>query len=399
MKFISFTFYKGYLYFIGFWISEIIRAVDDHILNKKIENDKELKQKDLFDLICLNISDIVAIFLVMYTYFNTSSKKEEKTQIKKISFKRELIYNDISLNINKTHLILISSLIDFIARCVFFIYSFSMKNKDDKVSSYKLRIDWLVSLDISFRAIFSRIILKTKLYNHHLVSIFICLFGFLCLIILNISIEINPFNSDYWIYVLFIFPKYILFPLSDVFNEIILRVNFIQPHTLMFLRGICEFPLMVILFFILLILNKEYIDIIIKGNTRNIIFQILLRLIFILLSSFRTFCLMKVLYLYNSQHISFLIIVFSFTNFINGLIKKDIDVYYYIVQFSSFIIIFFGTLIYNEIIIINACGLNDYTKESLLLREKIDKDQSLPCIEGINYIPKNADENNKNSYS
>ena len=212
-------------------------------------------------------------------------------------------------------------------------------------------------------------------FPNHLVSIFICLFGFLCLIILNISIEINPFNSDYWIYVLFIFPKYILFPLSDVFNEIILRVNFIQPHTLMFLRGICEFPLMVILFFILLILNKEYIDIIIKGNTRNIIFQILLRLIFILLSSFRTFCLMKVLYLYNSQHISFLIIVFSFTNFINGLIKKDIDVYYYIVQFSSFIIIFFGTLIYNEIIIINACGLNDYTKESLLLREKIDKDQ------------------------
>ena len=167
----------------------------------------------------------------------------------------------------------------------------------------------------------------------------------------------------------------------------------------MFLRGICEFPLMVILFFILLILNKEYIDIIIKGNTRNIIFQILLRLIFILLSSFRTFCLMKVLYLYNSQHISFLIIVFSFTNFINGLIKKDIDVYYYIVQFSSFIIIFFGTLIYNEIIIINACGLNDYTKESLLLREKIDKDQSLPCIDGNNYIPENADENNKNSYS
>ena len=401
MSLLSFKFYKSYLYFIGFWTSEIIRAFDEYILNKKFENNKKQKHKDLYDLICLNISDILAIILVIYTYINISSKKEETTKNEsQFMLKQKLIYHDLSLKLNKTYLILIASIIDFIARCVFFIYSISMRvknNENDDNDSFKLKIDWLVSLDISFRAIFSRIIIRTKLYKHHLFSIFICLLGFLILIILNTYYEINPFNQDYWIYVLFIFPKYILFPLSDVFNEIILRVNFIQPQSLMFIRGICEFPLIIILFLILFSLNKDHIDIFIENDKNKLIFQFVLRFIFILLSSFRTFCLMKVLYLYNSQHISFLVISFSFSNFIKILIKKDIDLSFSIIQFFSLIIILFGTLIYNEIIIINAFKLNEYTKEGLLLKEQIDKHQSLSdLVENIE-ITETNDDNYKNT--
>ena len=53
---------------------------------------------------------------------------------------------------------------------------------------------------------------------------------------------------------------------------------------------------------------------------------------------------------------------------------------YNIIQLISLIIIFFGTLLYNEIIIISAYGLNEYTKKGLLIKEKLDLEQSNSLI-------------------
>ena len=206
-------------------------------------------------------------------------------------------------------------------------------------------------------------------------------------------------------YLLFIFPKYILFPLSDVINEIILSVNFLQPQNLMFLRGLLELILISILCLILQFIKPIKYNFFISDNNNDSIIQIILRFFYIILSSFRTFCLMKVLYLYNSQHISFLVIVFPFSNFIRGLLtKKDNSnlsnsfiVVYNIIQIISLIIIFFGTLVYNEIIIINSYGLNEYTKRGLLLKEKIDRAQS--DFDLIDIEEEDEDnENNKNVF-
>ena len=378
MGIISCSFYKSYFFFLGFWISELIRSLDNYFL-KKIEKEKEQKQKDMFDLICLNLSDILAIFLVIYTFI-TSKEHKIKYELKNFSNsnKTKLIYQDLSYpKFNKLYLLLISSILDFIARSVFFTFSFSM-NKEPLINNQQ--IDWLVSLDISFRAIFSRLILKTKLYNHHFISIIICLIGFSFMTISDLFyvIEINWKNLYY---LLFIFPKYILFPLSDVFNEIIFTVNYIQPQTLMFLRGLCQFIILDILCLILFITKSLSFNIFISNDKLKLFKQIILRLFYTLFSCFRTFCLNKVLYLYNNQHISFLVIVFTFNNFIIGLITNESKSIgfnislYNTIQIVSLIIIFFGTLVYNEIIIINICGMNEYTKKGLLFKEKIDIEQ------------------------
>ena len=102
MDLFSCSFYKGYYYFIGFWISELIRALDEYYLNKK-ESKKEQKQKDLFDLICLNLSDLLAVFLVLYTYISSTRYSGKSNKNKKTTKKSKLIYNDISAKRNKLY--------------------------------------------------------------------------------------------------------------------------------------------------------------------------------------------------------------------------------------------------------------------------------------------------------
>lgn len=380
MGLFSFTFYKGYFYFIGFWIADSIRSLVERNLEKKEEKpDDEQNKKDIiiniFKLICLNFSDLLAGFLVLYTYIKSFKKKNKTIEREsKLILKRRLIYRDLSIKTNSKYLIILSSLLDLIARSVFLIFFISNIKNAKKLDNQQ--IDWLISLDISSRAIFSRIILKTKLQKHHFVSIYICLIGFILMSTSDIYYLIKQhFN---FLYIFFIFPKFILFPFADVINEILLTSHFLLPQILMFVRGVYEFIILFIFcVFYLLFSEISYLSFFSKFFS-----EIGYGIIFILVCFFRTFCLMKVLYLYNSQHVSFLIIIFPFINFISGLfdgkVKNSLN--YNIMQLISLIIIFFGTLLYNEIIIINACGLNENTKKGLLIKEKLDLEQSNSLI-------------------
>ena len=207
---------------------------------------------------------------------------------------------------------------------------------------------------------------------------------------------ISVFGKDFnYIYYLIIFPKYILFPIADAINEIILNNHFFFPQHLMFIRGVFEFFILFILCSILRIIGIIDFRIFIKENPK-ILYQILLRLSYIIISFFRTFFLMKVIYLYDSQHVSFLIITFTFTNFIKGNIfdgdntqrnDKNYKIYF-ILGIISLLIIFLGVLIYNEILIINVCGLNEYTKKGF--EEKIEND--FASINRYSIMSENNDE-------
>lgn len=108
---------------------------------------------------------------------------------------------------------------------------------------------------------------------------------------------ISVFGKDFnYIYYLIIFPKYILFPIADAINEIILNYHFFFPQHLMFIRGVFEFFILFILCSILRIIGIIDFRIFIKENPK-ILYQILLRLSYIIISFFRTFFLMKVIYL------------------------------------------------------------------------------------------------------
>ena len=97
-------------------------------------------------------------------------------------------------------------------------------------------------------------------------------------------------------------------------------------------------------------------------------------ILFTFLTSIRNFCLMNVIYIFNANHISFLIAIKIFDNTIRQFIDDDGEkgLIYFFIDTIALILIFFGSLIFNEIIVINACGLNEKTKPGLLFLEKIE---------------------------
>ena len=126
--------------------------------------------------------------------------------------------------------------------------------------------------------------------------------------------------NDIIINIIFFFPKTILLPLEDTFNEILLTNNFLLPHSLLFLRGILVFSLILIispLVYFRININCEFFKELRKPK------KISYSILFVFLTFTRNFCLMNVIYIFNSSHISFLLSIVIFDNTIKQFFEKD----------------------------------------------------------------------------
>ena len=121
------------------------------------------KFSSYFNLITLNIADLLAGFLVLFIEKQMKTKKEE--EIKKTKNTQELIYNDYSIKRNKFVYIFTLSIFNLLACCVDFLYY--LIGDEDQIK--KINFEWSISVDIITRIIFSRIIVKTRLYKHHFI--------------------------------------------------------------------------------------------------------------------------------------------------------------------------------------------------------------------------------------
>ena len=374
LPFISFRCYnKSYLYILGFWIFEAISIL---IKNKYSENPANLqknREASFINLICNVIADLFAGFLVLFTICSMNTGKNNKTFKRKKS-KREakLIHMDTIKVKNRRSfsLLILISFLQFLSLSAHFLFFLFVKVNENEKSVFleEYQMDWLIALDIILRHIFSRSILKAKLYKHHIWSLYICIPAFIFMAIIDIfSIIFEKKNIKIIYHILLTTSRAILFPLEDVINKKLLTVHFKSPQSLMFFRGLIQTIILFIvstIFFLTGILNISLI-----GNN---IANILIRSVFIF---FKYFCLIKVIDKFTPQHVSFIIIVKSFL----GVIKQSKVFNKYEASLSIFdliflLIILFGTLLYNEMIIINKWDLNKYTKEGLLTSEKKEKE-------------------------
>ena len=166
MSLISFVYHRKFFYFIIYWVLEISVALIKNGCNDKC---KDLKLEsnllnEYINLICLNVADLLAGFLVIYTIYSISQKKTKKDHSE---VEIELIYNDPIDSINKKNkrrLLILISIIDLISRSVYFLFFLIIQNEP---IFDRFQMDWIIAIDILNRYYFSRIILKTKSYKHH----------------------------------------------------------------------------------------------------------------------------------------------------------------------------------------------------------------------------------------
>ena len=141
----------------------------------------------------------------------------------------------------------------------------------------------------------------------------------------------------------------------------------------MFLRGIGEFILILIItpIFYFFVWKNENNNFVFKNELTNAILMI----IFYTLSSFiKAYLLLKVIYYFSSQSVSFLIISESITGSIYEIIKffmsekYDYKIIILLIEIVIIIITTFGTLIYDEIIVIRKWGLDKNVAKEIILR-------------------------------
>ena len=90
MNCIKFSFYKNYFYFFVFWILDFATTLINYYFNNNVtNNDQFYIENEYFHLISLNISDLLAGFLVLFTELQMKTKKKE--EIKKSKNQQELI--------------------------------------------------------------------------------------------------------------------------------------------------------------------------------------------------------------------------------------------------------------------------------------------------------------------
>ena len=362
MAWISFKFYKNYYYFLIFWILELGTSIIKYFFdeNSTYNNIDYSRDNEYFHLIELNISDLLAGFFVLFTEMQMKTQKTE--EVKKSKNTQELIYNDYSIKRNKFVYVFIISIFNFLGSSIeYFYYLIS----DTKLK--KENFEWLISVDIITRIIFSKIILKTRLYKHHIISLIIFVIGFLPLSFCGF---INSLNF----YILLVFFRNVLYALGDIFSKILLTKKFVLPQYLIFWKGIFIFVIHIILFSILYPLEKIDFDYFSFYKTK----KILLGIVSILTLLPKNLCVMKVIYLFTPQHVGFLNVVVSLKNYGLYISNRDEKIASeIIITVLSFFVVIFGTLIFNEMIIINIFELDKGTKPGIIQREKIEMDTSI----------------------
>ena len=181
MSLISFERPKYISYFLVYWALEILVAVFNNINKNYLKFELNDLGNEYINLICLNIADLLAGFLVIYTICSISKKvikkKESKNEI-------QLIYNDPNNRKFKTKLLILISILDLLSRSVYFL--FFLTGIAEKHIIDILQMDWVIAIDILSRYFFSRIILKTKLYKHHFWSILISVVGFIFMSLIDL---------------------------------------------------------------------------------------------------------------------------------------------------------------------------------------------------------------------
>ena len=379
MSIITFNWDKHFLYAIIYWVLEICVRLAMYL---KWEDWFKMSDSDVQNeyiyVVLLTISDLFAAFLVLYI---KCSFKKEQNKFKKADTDVELIYDSSANEINKSKNLIIRMVIvsasTYFSRSLYWI-SYGITGAKNNISSNQLQKDVVNTLDIIIRYIFSIFILHIIIHRHRVVSMFGIFVGFLFLIPADIILLINQNNGNMRIsYVAILALRGLSIPFEDTYIKKLYIENYILPEKFMFFRGILVSMIIAVLTPILYFSFGIHWDIHFK--TSNIICII----IYTLTSFVKAYFLLKIIFYFSSQSVSFLVISESVSGSILQIIKffndkiDFIQVLLLFLEIIGIIIIAFSTLLYDEIIIIKKWGLDLNVRKVIISRGKEDVEKTI----------------------
>ena len=335
-----------------------------------IFNDKGMKGKEFYQMIFKELSFIIGggvpHFISKYKQKdNKENNSNNSNDIENTSNKRfEYIYNDksiISVNYKKVYILLVVA-------CILFITS----QLTQKVNIKKFQVMLYFIFSIS---LFSKYILKEEIYKHQYLSLAFAFIGIIMAMITDFLKMDNGDIIDYFLLIIGSICFSLFFVLAKYFNN----VYYISPYKLSFSVGIVTIIFSILGFIIYSLI--EYHDLSyfiecfniseVEDKTKTIILLLLYLLSMIAL---QIFTLSSIVY-FSPTLLMVTEILDPFISFIIYYIENGPKMPDIVLVIVGYIIALLASLIYNEIIILNFCGLSKNTKKFVdkrVIKESIE---------------------------
>ena len=335
-----------------------------NIFKDLVVESKVINNSKLFYSISIDLSYIFAGLFYFKPYFKTNfNKKNNSGSI--------YIYNKVKIDKCKScKIIMFIILLSLINIFQDFISIFIDYNKVFEKSI----------CDLFFIPLFSKIILKENIYKHNYFALIISIIGVIFLLIpFCLQISTNDIISNILNFIIGIF-----YSLFVVIVKYMIEKYYMHPLKICLLVGIIILFFECIIFLIYSLIkynNLSYFndcfDFSKVQNKFAIIIYIILYILFCISLKLLGFLL---LFYFSPTLIIITSMISPFIYWIVQSIKNKVEILDAVLYPIGYLILIFSSLIYNEIIILNFCGLNNNTKKFVNQRlnkevEKINKDK------------------------
>ena len=321
------------------------------------ELEDSMKDSSLVTSLCDEVAIFVAGLLYFFTKFDksTENKKEPLTENIKTNQSFEYIYIEKEINIDQTKLLL---LLVTIAILLTVYETFDGIYSDDKVNIFGLEVYFFI-----YSPIFCKFILKENIYKHHYFSLFIGVIG-IALVSIPVGLKLSDKDKIPNLYNFIVATSITLF---FIIIKYVMTEYYISIFKIYLIVSVVSIILEFIVFIIISLSKnqdlsyfKELFEFKTNENTGNIILYFILAFIFTVISQ----ALLALVLLYFSPLLLMVTHIISpFLNWIFSVINEGQELPDVVLYPIGYLIVVFASLIYNEIIILNFCGLNMETKK------------------------------------
>ena len=372
----------------------------------------------IIDELCLNymekVDDIIRIFhhnyigslsdflsIIPFIIIKIRSKDISNNELKKENIKEkeqdsnndiEYIYSDQKTenNIKRAKRIfkflIIVSIFDFLATYLDIIFKIIKIFTKDNLLINKVENNSSILFGIISMYVLSILILHSPFYRHHYVSMAINLLLLIILIILDIINIVNRKLS--YIYVIEKTIIIILYSFEDVLAKILLSVDSVSPYIYLLYRGILVNILAFLFSFVFI-----FVKIPDENGDKSCVFsrfwkiyEYKLNILFYIIIFFNEYFMNLNIFLiidkFSPIHFAMASIISYFISSLFSIFLSENDkISNFFYKLGIYLVLIVTSLIYNEFIILNFCGLQKYTQLFLQKEAIEDIQQSIINIE------------------
>ena len=371
--------HRNHLLFLFYFASSMVKQ---YILKSKKKEDDNLSNP-ILKLYVNNLGDFMSFipYLILRQKIKSYNNRESKNNKYKNKGHFKLIFSNIFDKMKKRIIfnLFIISLLDFISQTSTTIFYLLGGDQNMKIKHVNLNI--VLIFHIFFLFFLTKFLLDLEFYLHHYFSLILFIICLIVIAIIDFN-ETTPEKKDFIDSLLYIVIRIFAVLLNSLVHnlaKIIFIKNYLSPYLLVLIEAIFQFIYLIIFsipLFVIKFKDEKGEEKIIFSMFSNIFkdkIVILLYIIYMISSFFYNILNYLIIDKFSPTHTAIAFISSNFGIFLIDSILKSFGIdYKFGIRLVMYILLIFASLIFNEFLVINICGLANGTKLFLDYKEQKD---------------------------